>query len=117
MASPNSTFTELVSTTFRKHRKQVTDSVSKHNALLRRLYRKGRYRTDDGGLTIVCPLEYAENGTYQRYSDYDRLSVNQSDVITSAEYQWRQAAMHITASGRELRINAGDSKILNLAKL
>ena len=30
MASPNATFTELVSTTWRKHRKEITDNVSNH---------------------------------------------------------------------------------------
>jgi hypothetical protein len=33
MASPNSTFTELVSTTFRKHRKEIKDNLSTRNAL------------------------------------------------------------------------------------
>lgn len=116
MASPNSTFTELVSTTFRKHSKDVKDAVSKHNALLRRIYKKGNVRREDGGLSIVSPLEYAENATYQRYSGYDVLNIGASDVITSAEFQWRQIAINVTASGLELRTNSGDSRIINLAK-
>src|SRR3954468_455503 len=116
MASPNSTFTELVSTTFRKHRKQIIDNMSKNNALLRRVYDKGNYRKEDGGLTIVTPLDYAQNGTYQRYSDWDVLNISASDVISAAEYQWRQIAMNVDSSGRELRINSGESRIVNLAK-
>jgi len=116
MASPNSTFTELVSTTFNKHRKDVKDNVSKNNALLRRIYDKGNYRKEDGGLTIVCPLDYAENTTYQRYSDWDTLNIQASDVISAAQYQWRQIALSVVSSGRELRINSGDSRIINLAK-
>ena len=116
MASPNSTFTELVSTTFRKHKAEFADNVTKNNALLARLMQKGRKRTEDGGLTIVCELDYAENGTYQRYSGYDVLDISASDVLSAAEYNWRQAAVHVTASGRELRINSGDSRIINLAK-
>ena len=30
-------FSELVSTTYRNHRKDITDNVSKHNALYRKL--------------------------------------------------------------------------------
>jgi hypothetical protein len=78
MASPNSTFTELVSTTFRKHRKEIKDNMSKNNALLRRVYDKGNYRKEDGGLTIALPLDYAQNGTYQRYSDWDVLNISAS---------------------------------------
>lgn len=116
MASPNSTFTELVSTTFRKHRKEIADNISGRNALYRYITKRGNYTKDDGGLTIVTPLDYAENNTYQRYSDWDTLDISASDVISAAEYQWRQIALNVVSSGRELRINSGTSKITSLAK-
>jgi len=116
MASPNNTFTELVSTTFRKHRKEIMDNVSNRNALLKRMMKKGNYDKEDGGLTIVTPLDYAENSTYQRYSDWDTLNIQASDVISAAEYQWRQIALNVVSSGRELRINSGEAKIIKLAK-
>lgn len=116
MASPNSTFTELVSTTFRKHRKEIKDNLSNRNALLKYMMKRGNKRTEDGGLSIAQPLDYASNGTYQRYSDWDNLNIAASDVISAAEYQWRQIAMNVVASGRELRINSGDSRIINLSK-
>lgn len=116
MASPNAIFTELVTTTYRKHRKEIKDNVSKNNALLRRMYDKGQTRKEDGGLTIVAPLDYAENQTYQRYSGYDVLNVGASDVLSAAEYQWRQIAINVVASGLELRTNSGDTRIINLVK-
>lgn len=116
MPSPNAVFTELVSTTFRKHSKEIKDNVSKNNALLGRIMDKKQTRKEDGGLTIVAPLDYANNSTYQRYSGYDVLNVGASDVISSAEYQWRQIAINVVASGLELRTNSGDSRIINLVK-
>lgn len=116
MASPNSTFTELVSTTFRNHKGEFADDVSNHNALLAYMTKGGRKRLEDGGLSIVCELDYAENSTYQRYSGYDTLNVQASDVLSAAEYPWKQAAVHVAASGRELRINSGGSRIINLVK-
>ena len=116
MASPNTIFTELVTTTFRKHRKDIKDNVSKNNAFLKRVFEKGLKQTEDGGLSIVTPLDYAANGTYQRYSGFDTLNVGASDVITAAEYQWRQVAINVVASGLELRTNSGDSKIISLSK-
>lgn len=116
MASPNTVFTELVSTTFRKHRKEVVDNVSKNNALYARIMSKGNIMLTDGGLTIVQPLDYAQNNTYQRYSGYDLLNVNASDVISAAEFQWRQIALNVVASGLELRTNSGDSRIIALAQ-
>lgn len=66
MSSANSTFTELVTTTFRKHRKEIKDNLSNRNALLKRIMKKGNYIKEDGGLTIATPLDYNSNGTYQR---------------------------------------------------
>ncbi len=114
--SANATFTELVTTTFRKHRSQVKDNLSNRNALLKYLKARGNYRLEDGGLTIATPLDYAANSTYQRYSDWDPLNISQSDVLSAAEYQWRQISISVVASGRELRINSGESQIVNLAK-
>lgn len=116
MASPNSTFTELVSTTFRKHKKTFADNVTNNNALLSRMMQKGRKRVEDGGLTIVEPIDWANNGTWMRYSGYDVLDISASDTLSAAEFAWKQAAVHVTASGRELRINTGGSQIINLAK-
>lgn len=116
MASPNTIFTELVTTTFRNHQKDIKDAVSNNNALYRRIREKGSPRLEDGGLSIVESLDYAQNGTYQRYSGYDVLNIAASDVISAAEYQWRQIALNVTASGMELRINNGGSKIKSLAQ-
>jgi hypothetical protein len=116
MPSPNAVFTELVTTTFRNHRSEIMDGVSKHNALYRAIAEGGRSRTEDGGTSIVIPLEYGNNGTYQRYSGLDLLNIAQSDVLSAAEYQWRNIAIHVVSSGNELRINNGPARIANLAK-
>lgn len=119
MAAPGtftgSTFTELVTTTFRKHRKQVVDNLSNRNALLKYMMKRGNKRSEDGGLSIVEPLDYAANGTYMRYSDWDVLDISASEVISAAEFQWRQIAINVVASGREIRINSGESQIVKLA--
>lgn len=116
MASPNAVFTELVATTFRNHSREIVDNVSNNNALLRRIMDRGQVDHEDGGLTITQPLDYAQNGTYQRYSGYDILNIGASDVITAAEFQWRQIALNIVASGLELRVNSGRERIINLVK-
>lgn len=116
MTAPSSTFTELVSTTMRNVAKDVTDNVSANNALLNRLKKKGKITTLDGGTEIQVPLEYATNQTYQRYVGADALNINASDVITSAKYDWKQIALHVTATGKEIRINSGKSAMIKLVK-
>lgn len=116
MASPNSTFTEIVTTTLREHPSEIADNVSNHNALYARLKKKGQIRKINGGYEIVRPLDYAENSTFQRYSGFDALNISQSDVLSAAKYDWMQAAVHVVASGRELRMNSGSNQIVDLAK-
>ena len=116
MASPNTVFTEMVTTTLRNHPTEVADNVSSNNALYSRLSRRGNIKTIRGGYEIVRPLDYAENATYQRFSGYDTLNIAASDVISAAKYDWVQAAVHVTASGRELRMNNGPEQLIDLAE-
>lgn len=114
MATPSAVFTEIVTTTDRSWGSKVTDNVSNHNALLSRLKAKGNIKTKTGGYEIAEPIEYAENGTYQRYAGYQQLNTQASDVLTSAKYEWQQVALHITASGKEIRMNSGEAEMINL---
>lgn len=115
MASPNSTFTEMVTTTLRNHPAEISDNVSANNALYRRMQTKGNIKKLDGGYQIVRPLDYQNNATFQRYSGFDTLNINASDVLTSAQYEWVQSAINVVASGRELRMNSGREQIISLA--
>jgi hypothetical protein len=120
MAVPASTsfttFTELVSTTYRNHKGEFVDNVSNHNALFRRITEKGGVEKEDGGLSITRNIDFEDNQTYQRYSGYDELNITNSEVLSSVEFAWRQIAIHVTASGEEIRKNSGESRIVNLVK-
>jgi hypothetical protein len=116
MAGPSAIFTEMVSTTLRNSPKEVADNVSKHNGLLNLLKKKGKIMNLDGGTEIQVPLEYGENSTYQRYAGFDTLNVGQSDIVTSAKYDWAQIALHVVSSGSELRKNSGRFAMINLVK-
>lgn len=117
MASPNSTFTELVATTHRHHKRKFTDNVTKHNALLTLMKERGNIKTDAaGGTEIVLPITHAENNTYQRFNGLDALNIGQSDVITAVKFDWQQAAIHVISSGREIKINNSEERLISLAK-
>lgn len=116
MASPNSTFTEMVTTTLRHHVKSVVDNNSKNNALVNRLKKKGNIETVSGGYELAFPVDYGGNGTYQRFDGYDALNVAPSEVLTAAKYDWAQIAIHVTASGKEIRMNSGQNAMIRLVK-
>lgn len=111
MASPN--LSELITTTLRSRTGKLADNVTKQTALLARLNKKGKVKPVSGGRTIVQELEYQENQTYQRYSGYETLNIAPSDVISAAEYDWKQASVAVTISGLEQIQNAGPEKIID----
>lgn len=114
LQNPSSTMTEIVTTTLRNRTGKLADNVSKNNALLFRLRKKGKIKTVSGGRTIVQELEYAENGTYKRYSGYEALNISPSDVFTGAEYNYAQAACAVSISGLEMIQNSGEDAIIDL---
>lgn len=113
MTNPN--FSALVSTTLKNYRKNLSDNIMGHQALLWKLKSMGYVREEDGGTTIVEPLLVARNSTVKSYNGYDVLDLTPQEGITAAEYDWKQIAGSLSISGREKFINSGSkTKILSL---
>lgn len=112
MASPN--LDEITTTTLRNRTGKLADNVTENNALLKRLKMRGNVKPVSGGRTIVQELEYAENGTFKRYSGYETLNINPSDVFTAAEFNYAQAAVAVSMSGLEQLQNSGKEAIIDL---
>lgn len=112
MASPN--LSEIITTTLRNRSGELTDNVSKGNALLMRLKEKGSWKPASGR-SIVQELDYAENGTFTYYSGGETLNIGSSDVLTAAEFDWKQAACAVVATGLEVDVqNTGKEAIIDL---
>lgn len=112
MASPN--YSEILATTLKFYADEITDNVSNQVAFYNECNKRGKIKLIDGGETIVISLEYAENGTYQRYSGWETLDVSPTDVISAANYDWKQIAISVSMSGLELLKNSGKERIFNL---
>lgn len=112
MASPN--LSEIVTTTIQSRSKKLADNVTKNNAILARLNKRGKVKPVSGGDVILQELEYAENGTYKRYSGYDVLNISPSNVFSAASYNWKQAAVAVSISGLEQLQNAGPERMIDL---
>ncbi len=115
MASPNSSFTEIVTTTLQGYSKKLADNITNHNALLKHINEKGN-KNPATGRTIVQELEYAENSTAKWYSGFETLDVSPSDVFTAAEYNYKQLNGNVVISGLEQIQNSGKEAVHNLLK-
>ena len=113
MANPG--VSEILTTTLYNRTGKLADNVTKNNAILLKMRDKGSLQMADGGVSIYQEMSYAENSTYTRYSGYQMLNIQPSDVFTAADFPWRQAAVAVTISGLEGDIqNAGEERIINL---
>ena len=115
MASPNSTFTEIVTTTLANYSRTMADNITNNNALLRVINEKGN-KMVAGGRTIVQELEYAANSTTKWYSGYEVLDTSTSNVFTAAEFNYKQLAGNVVISGLEQVENSGKEQVFNLLK-
>ena len=113
--SPNSTYTEIVTTTLAGYSKTMADNVTNNNALLRHIDAKGN-KSPATGRTIVQELEYATNSTTKWYSGYEVLDTSTSNVFTAAEFNYKQLAGNVVISGLEQVENSGPEQIFNLLK-
>lgn len=111
MAVPN--ISEIATTTLEARSKKIRDNVSKNNAILMMLSEKAEEPLD-GGRLIYEELSFQENPNGQWYSGYDTLSVAAADVLSAAEYNWKQYAVPVTMSGLEELQNSGENAVLRL---
>ena len=112
MAFPN--ISDIIATTIDSRTRKIADNVTANNALLSKLSQKGKIKTASGGVKILQELSFAENSNQGWYSGYDLLPVGVSDVLSAAEYDWKQAAVPVVISGLEMLQNSGRERMIDL---
>lgn len=114
MAYPNPSIGDIVATTIENRSKKAADNITRNNALLNRMSRRGTAKPFSGGRNIWQELEYAQNSTVQWYSGYETINVSPSQIFTAAEFPIRQAAVAVSISGLEELQNAGPEQMIDL---
>lgn len=115
MAVPNTNYNEIITTTLDNYSEQLADNVMNSNFLLFKLNKKGSVRPASGGVKILENLMYGES-VVQWYNGFEQLSVEQSDVLTSAAFDWKQLNGNVVVSGLEEIQNRGTQAVHNLVK-
>ena len=115
MASPNSSFTDIVTTTLQGYSGELADNITNHNALLKQIDRKGNKKPATGR-SIVQELEYAENSTVMFYSGAETFDVSPSETFSAAEFSYKQLVGSVTITGLEEIQNSGKEAVHNLLR-
>lgn len=112
MTAPN--VQEVLSLAVQLIEPDLADNVTNRNAAIVEMKEVGSVKASDGGPEIQESLEYAENGTYKRYSADEELDISPSEVFSAAKYPWKQVALTIQMHGLEMIQNAGKSQRFDL---
>src|SRR5262245_630942 len=114
MAFANAAISDIIATTIQSRTGKIADNVTKNNALLTYLTKRGNQKPFSGGNVILQELSFAANGNAGWYSGYDLLPVAAQDVISAAQYDIKQSACPCTISGLDQLMNAGKERIIDL---
>lgn len=114
MATPNSSYSEIIATTIQNRSKKLADNVTNNTALLFKLKEKGKVRPFGGGSSIVEEITFSENGTFGWYNGYEPLNVSPSEVVSAASYDMKQCVVAVSISGTEMLQNSGPEQMIDL---
>ncbi len=110
------TYSQIVSTTLKHYEKKLFDNIFKAYPLTEKLLSAGQVDTQDGGEKIFIPIEHDENGTVGWITKNGTISLNETDIITAAEDEWRILAGTIKFNDLENMQNRGSYQIVKLMK-
>jgi len=109
-------YDSLLSSTLFNYRKTLEDNVTDEFIIYYMIKQGGGWKeVSDVGERSAFPLLY-ELGSPDSYDGYGQLDVTPTNGITTAFYDWRQAAVPIAISGKEEIMNKGEARIINLLK-
>lgn len=108
-------YDQISAITQKKFIPKLVDNIFDSNPLLQR-GKKKFYEKVDGGTSIMQPLNYALASASGWYSGADTLSTTDNDVMTAAEYQWRQIYVSMSINRLDEIKNSGDAAILKFVK-
>lgn len=75
---------------------------------------RGKVKKKSGGAKIGVGIINAKNSTAGSYRDLDVLNTKRQQFATKAWLDWKQAAVTVSISGLEMKINNGPEEVLDL---
>lgn len=117
MASGNTNYTKLITTTLQNLPAEVFDAVSTNNALLYMLQKRGNLKLVGGGRVFTHPVYYKQNTSFAARGDLDTVPTPKMDDLTRAEYPIKVISGSIVVSLLEEAMNAGNKeKLIDLVE-
>lgn len=114
MAVPNSSYDQISAITEKYYLKTLTDNIFKKIPLMQRLEKSKKMY--EGGTKLVVPLNYAQITAAGWYNGADTLNNTDNDVITAAEFDWKQIYASVSVTRRDELVNSGMAQKVDFVK-
>ena len=106
----------LYTSTWQLMRKEAVDNIFQATPFWFWITTKDRRRTESGGRWIGIPVEYGKNETVTSLSKGDSVSTQDTDPMTTAQYEWKYVAGTIVRYYTDDQQNKGKAQIMSMAK-
>ena len=117
MATGNTSYTRLITTTLQSHGTEIFDAVSTNNALFYMLNKRGNIKLSPGGRVFTHPIYYNQNTSFKSYAKLGTIDTPLMDDVTRAEYPIKAVAGSLVLSIMEEAMNAGNKEqLIKMAK-
>lgn len=110
------TYDQLSAITKKYYVPKLVDSIFDTDPWLQRMKKNGQYKTTATGTSAMMPLNYAQVTAAGWFSGADTLSTTDNDVITAAEYSYKQFYTNISISRDDELKNTGDAQVIDLVQ-
>src|SRR3990167_9420709 len=114
MASPNTSFDYLATTTLQSYSAEIADNYTKHIGLLWFINKGNGKRTKYGGRKILEGLSYKKNSTFGMIAKTGTIDTTPQDTLTHAEFDWKYAAGTIAYYDPDVQMNRGKNQVYDL---
>lgn len=99
----------LYTTTWQLRRKDIVDQLFEATPFFSSISKSRR--TESGGTFIEVPLSKSANPTFTYFKKGGTVSINDSDPLTTAKYDWKYAAISIVRDMVDEQKNRGEAAV------
>jgi hypothetical protein len=110
------TYSNITASTLKHYEKKLYDNVFRAYPLLERMLSKGQVKEFESGEKIFIPIEYGENSNIGWIKKNGTIPLNEDEIITAAEDDWRILAGSVKFNDLDNVLNRGEAQIVDLMK-
>jgi len=107
------TLNTMYTTTWMLRKQEVVDNIFEATPFWYLLKKKGKVNSQTGGREIEVPLRYATNASVQYIGKGSSVTLEDTDPLTVAQYQWRYLTGHIMRYFADFQKNKGKAALIN----